>query len=130
MTSKNVSLLAVIVVVALISYPSTYLLSIGRFVEHGEYEKNYYGTSFAAIEAVVQSGKTCILNLHVHSIPLLRQGQAGKWSLSPPLLHNDSILSILTDDSDSSSKQVRNCGPSSCLSRRQPSPRAYTVCSR
>ena len=49
----------------------------GRFVEHGEYEKNYYGTSFAAIEAVVQSGRICILNLHVHSIPLLRQGQAG-----------------------------------------------------
>ncbi|KAJ6222221.1 hypothetical protein RDWZM_000766 [Blomia tropicalis] len=49
----------------------------GRFVEHGEYEKNYYGTSFAAIEAVVQSSKICILNLHVHSIPLLRQGQAG-----------------------------------------------------
>ncbi|XP_075585433.1 MAGUK p55 family member stardust isoform X2 [Dermatophagoides farinae] len=48
-----------------------------RFVEHGEYEKNYYGTSFAAIEAVVHSGKICVLNLHVHSIPLLRQGQAG-----------------------------------------------------
>ncbi|OTF71112.1 MAGUK p55 subfamily member 5-like protein, partial [Euroglyphus maynei] len=47
-----------------------------RFVEHGEYEKNYYGTSFAAIEAVVQSNKICVLNLHVHSIPLLRQGQA------------------------------------------------------
>lgn len=49
----------------------------GRFVEHGEYERNYYGTSLAAIETVVQSGKICVLNLHVHSIPLLRQGQAG-----------------------------------------------------
>ena len=49
----------------------------GRFVEHGEYEKNYYGTSLAAIEAVVQSGKICVLNLHVHSIPILRQGHAG-----------------------------------------------------
>lgn len=52
-------------------------------MEHGEYEKNYYGTSFAAIEAVVQSGKTCILNLHVHSILLLRQGQAGRFILFP-----------------------------------------------
>lgn len=50
-------------------------------MEHGEYEKNYYGTSFASIEAVVQSGKICILNLHVHSVPLLRQGQAGKFPL-------------------------------------------------
>ncbi|XP_054157863.1 protein PALS1-like isoform X2 [Oppia nitens] len=49
----------------------------GRFVEHGEYERNYYGTSLSAIETVVQSGKICVLNLHVHSIPLLRQGQAG-----------------------------------------------------
>ncbi|CAG2170392.1 unnamed protein product [Oppiella nova] len=48
-----------------------------RFVEHGEYERNYYGTSLSAIETVVQSGKICVLNLHVHSIPLLRQGQAG-----------------------------------------------------
>jgi len=49
----------------------------GKFVEHGEYEKNYYGTSLAAIEAVVQSGKICVLNLHVHSIPILRSGTAG-----------------------------------------------------
>ncbi|RWS06301.1 MAGUK p55 subfamily member 5-like protein [Dinothrombium tinctorium] len=49
----------------------------GKFVEHGEYEKNYYGTSLSAIEAVVQSGKICVLNLHVHSIPILRQGNAG-----------------------------------------------------
>lgn len=46
-------------------------------MEHGEYEKNYYGTSLAAIEAVVQSGKICVLNLHVHSIMILRQGTAG-----------------------------------------------------
>ncbi|XP_074601259.1 MAGUK p55 family member stardust [Brevipalpus obovatus] len=49
----------------------------GKFVEHGQYEKNYYGTSLAAIEAVVQSGKICVLNMHVQSIPILRQGHAG-----------------------------------------------------
>lgn len=49
----------------------------GKFVEHGEYEKNYYGTSLKAIEAVVQSGKICVLNLHVHSIMTMRQGSAG-----------------------------------------------------
>lgn len=46
-------------------------------MEHGEYEKNYYGTSLQAIETVVQSGKICVLNLHVHSISLLRKGHAG-----------------------------------------------------
>lgn len=36
----------------------------GKFVEHGEYEKNYYGTSLDAIRSVVNSGKICVLNLH------------------------------------------------------------------
>ncbi|XP_075723369.1 MAGUK p55 family member stardust isoform X3 [Rhipicephalus microplus] len=36
----------------------------GKFVEHGEYERNYYGTSLDAIRSVVNSGKVCVLNLH------------------------------------------------------------------
>ncbi|GFR19242.1 MAGUK p55 subfamily member 5 [Trichonephila clavata] len=36
----------------------------GRFVEHGEYQKSYYGTSLDAIRSVIESGKTCVLNLH------------------------------------------------------------------
>ena len=35
-----------------------------KFVEHGEYEKAYYGTSIEAIRAVVNSEKICVLNLH------------------------------------------------------------------
>ncbi len=35
-----------------------------KFVEHGEYEKAYYGTSIQAIRAVVSSEKICVLNLH------------------------------------------------------------------
>lgn len=57
----------------------------GKFVEHGQYEGNYYGTSLGAIEAVVQSGKICVLNLHVHSIHILRQGPAGKSNFSVTL---------------------------------------------
>jgi len=48
-----------------------------KFVEHGQYEGNYYGTSLGAIEAVVQSGKICVLNLHVQSIHILRQSSAA-----------------------------------------------------
>ena len=36
----------------------------GRFVEYGEYERNLYGTSLESIRAVVNGGKTCVLNLH------------------------------------------------------------------
>ena len=37
---------------------------IRKFVEHGEYEKAYYGTSLGAIRSVVNSEKICVLNLH------------------------------------------------------------------
>lgn len=45
----------------------------GKFVEFGDYDRNYYGTSFSSIEDVLKSNKTCILNLHVQSIPVLRR---------------------------------------------------------
>ena len=35
-----------------------------KFVEHGEYEKSYYGTSLEAIRSVVALEKICVLNLH------------------------------------------------------------------
>lgn len=35
-----------------------------KFVEHGQYQKDYYGTSLDAIKSVVVSGKICVLNLH------------------------------------------------------------------
>ncbi|CAH1262832.1 MPP5 [Branchiostoma lanceolatum] len=37
---------------------------MGKFVEHGEYEKNIYGTSLEAIRRVINSNKVCVLNLH------------------------------------------------------------------
>ena len=40
------------------------ILIIRKFVEHGEYEKAYYGTSLGAIRSVVNSEKICVLNLH------------------------------------------------------------------
>ena len=35
-----------------------------KFVEYGEFEKNLYGTSLEAIREVVNTGRSCILNLH------------------------------------------------------------------
>ncbi|XP_043206273.1 uncharacterized protein LOC122372769 isoform X2 [Amphibalanus amphitrite] len=42
------------------------------FVEHGEYERAYYGTSVSAIRTVVNSSKICVLNLHPHSLKILK----------------------------------------------------------
>jgi MAGUK p55 subfamily protein 5 len=35
-----------------------------RFIEHGEYEKNLYGTSREAIKKVIENSKICVLNLY------------------------------------------------------------------
>ena len=36
-----------------------------RFVEHGEFDRQYYGTSLDAVRTVINSGKICVLNLQV-----------------------------------------------------------------
>ena len=77
-------------------------------MEHGEYEKAYYGksrtreileyfitrfmlqtgTSLEAIRAVVESGKICVLNLHPQSLKILRQSDLKPYTVlvAPPSL--------------------------------------------
>lgn len=42
-----------------------------RFIEHGEYEKNLYGTSREAIKKVIENSKICVLNLYPQVIERL-----------------------------------------------------------
>ncbi|XP_052748684.1 protein PALS1 isoform X2 [Galleria mellonella] len=59
-----------------------------KFVEHGEYEKAYYGTSLEAIREVVNSGKICVLNLHPQSLKILRNSDLKPYTVfvAPPSL--------------------------------------------
>ncbi|XP_068628585.1 protein PALS1 isoform X3 [Battus philenor] len=59
-----------------------------KFVEHGEYEKAYYGTSLEAIREVVNSGKICVLNLHPQSLRILRGSDLKPYTVfvAPPSL--------------------------------------------
>ncbi|XP_063538298.1 protein PALS1 isoform X5 [Cydia strobilella] len=59
-----------------------------KFVEHGEYEKAYYGTSLEAIREVVNSGKICVLNLHPQSLKILRTSDLKPYTVfvAPPSL--------------------------------------------
>lgn len=61
-----------------------------KFVEHGEYEKAYYGTSLDAIRSVVNSGKICVLNLHPQSLKILRTSDLKPYVVfvAPPNLEN------------------------------------------
>jgi len=45
----------------------------GKFLEHGEYDKQYYGTSLDSIRTVVNSGKICVLNLQPTSLPAFHE---------------------------------------------------------
>ncbi|XP_071445308.1 protein PALS1 [Hetaerina americana] len=59
-----------------------------RFVEHGEYERAYYGTSVDAIRSVVASAKICVLNLHPQSLRILRASDLKPYVVfvAPPSL--------------------------------------------
>ena len=59
-----------------------------RFVEHGEYEKAYYGTSLEAIRSVVFSEKICVLNLHPQSLKMLKSSDLMPYVVfvAPPSL--------------------------------------------
>lgn len=59
-----------------------------RFVEHGEYEKAYYGTTVDAIRAVVNAGKFCVLNLHPQSLKILKESDLMPFVvfIAPPSL--------------------------------------------
>jgi len=59
-----------------------------KFVEHGEYERAYYGTSLDAIRSVVNSGKICVLNLHPQSLRILRTSDLKPYVVlvAPPPL--------------------------------------------
>ena len=58
------NIIIVIIAINTASITSTIIITIRKFVEHGEYEKAYYGTSLGAIRSVVNSEKICVLNLH------------------------------------------------------------------
>lgn len=50
----------------------------GKFIEYGEFQKHLYGTSIAAIQAVVDRAKICLLTLKAENLKALR-----KTSLMP-----------------------------------------------
>lgn len=52
-------------------------IKAGKFIECGQYQNQYYGTSLEAIKEVVRSKKTCIHLVNTPSIFNFRQGRAG-----------------------------------------------------
>ncbi|CAH2103219.1 unnamed protein product [Euphydryas editha] len=47
-------------------------ISEGKFIEHGEYKGNLYGTSAESVETIVNSGRVCVLSPHWQALKMLR----------------------------------------------------------
>ncbi len=63
----------------------------GEFVEYAKVHGRYYGTSFAAVNAVLTSNKGCILDLDIQGIESVRQKEDLQWTprliwVAPPSL--------------------------------------------
>lgn len=49
-------------------------IKAGRYLEHGEYDGNLYGTKIDSIHEVVHAGRTCILDVN----PQVRRADSQK----------------------------------------------------
>ncbi|XP_068274848.1 MAGUK p55 subfamily member 2 isoform X1 [Nyctibius grandis] len=50
-------------------------IKAGRYLEHGEYEGNLYGTRLDSIHAVVEAGKMCVLDVNPQAVKVLRTAE-------------------------------------------------------
>ncbi|XP_045066450.1 MAGUK p55 subfamily member 7 isoform X1 [Coregonus clupeaformis] len=46
-----------------------------KFIEHGEYKGNYYGTSLDSVRSVLSKNKVCLLDVQPHTIKHLRTAE-------------------------------------------------------
>lgn len=60
----------------------------GRFVEHGKYRGNLYGTSLDTVRAIVNSGLVCVLSPHPQALKMLRTAELKPFVIfiKPPSL--------------------------------------------
>ncbi|KAG5843138.1 hypothetical protein ANANG_G00185290 [Anguilla anguilla] len=47
----------------------------GRYLEHGEYDGNLYGTKITSIHEVVNTGRTCILDVNPQALKVLKTAE-------------------------------------------------------
>ncbi|KAI5087245.1 MAGUK p55 subfamily member 6, partial [Silurus meridionalis] len=50
-------------------------IKLGYFLEHGEYDGNLYGTKISSIHEVVDTGRTCILDVNPQALKVLRTAE-------------------------------------------------------
>ncbi|KAL0969740.1 hypothetical protein UPYG_G00231650 [Umbra pygmaea] len=58
----------------------------GKFIESGEFEKNWYGTSTDSVRQLINMGKICLLCVHTQSLKTLRSSDLKPYIIfiAPP----------------------------------------------
>ncbi|KAJ8375948.1 hypothetical protein SKAU_G00065280 [Synaphobranchus kaupii] len=59
-----------------------------KFIEHGEYKGNYYGTSLDSVRSVLSKNKVCLLDVQPHTVKHLRTAEFKPYVVfvkPPPL---------------------------------------------
>ncbi|XP_063393906.1 MAGUK p55 subfamily member 7 isoform X1 [Cydia fagiglandana] len=60
----------------------------GKFIEHGEYKGNLYGTTAESVETIINSGRVCVLSPHWQALKMLRTARLRPYIVfvrPPPL---------------------------------------------
>ncbi|XP_026316097.1 MAGUK p55 subfamily member 7 isoform X2 [Hyposmocoma kahamanoa] len=60
----------------------------GKFIEHGEYKGNLYGTSADSVEAIINAGGVCVLSPHWQALKMVRTARMRPYIVfirPPPL---------------------------------------------
>lgn len=89
-------------------------IKLGKFIECGQYQNQYYGTSLEAMKEVVKSKKTCIHLVNTTSIFNFRQGRAGAELkpffvfVKPDDSHPEKLRNIVSTFSQSKSNIEEN----------------------
>lgn len=62
-------------------------IASGKFIEHGEYKGQLYGTSAESVKSIVNSGCVCVLSPHFQAIKALRTAQLKPYivHIKPPI---------------------------------------------
>ncbi|XP_026461232.1 MAGUK p55 subfamily member 7-like [Ctenocephalides felis] len=61
-------------------------IAAGKFIEHGEYKGNLYGTSAESVKSLVNAGFVCVLSPHYQALKMLRTPQLKPYIvfIEPP----------------------------------------------
>ncbi len=52
-----------------------------RFLEYGEYKGNMYGTSVESVREVLNSGKTCVIDIEPNVSTMYNLKEGGLWGV-------------------------------------------------